>query len=301
MCKASFCDECIKVQRITNVDCQICKECGGKCDAIASDAPPKDSSEASSSFFSQLPSVFAYPFVQGGAARFFIGVIFFSLLSFISAYSVYGLFLALFIAGYICAWFIGIIHATVNGEDALAAWPEFSDFWSDIVSPYFLVIGATLLCRLPALAAFAGFLILEGESIYDLFFFIQALISPFAIGYAFLPWYGAVTVISLEILGALYFPMAVLAVAMFGTLGAVNPRMVLGSIAKVPGPYAIVCFLFFVMTISALLCKLIFAFIPLLGAFFAYSLTFYLMVVQARILGLIYRTSQKQLAWFELA
>ena len=298
MCSGVFCDECIKVQRITNVDCQICKECGGKCDAIVSDAPPEDKADAAASFFDQLPSTFAYPFARGGALRFFLGVIVFTFLNFIASWSILGMALAFFIAGYVCAWFIGIIHSTASGEDALAAWPEFRDVWSDIVGPYAMVIGTTFICRIPALLAYLGFLSLQGESLFSIFFFMQALISPLAIGYAFLPLYGTITVILLEILGALYFPMAVLCVAIFGTFEAMSPRTVLGSIARVPGPYAIVCFLFFVMTITGILSKLIFVFIPLFGLILAASMTFYLMIVQARILGLIYRTNQKQLDWF---
>ena len=124
------------------------------------------------------------------------------------------------------------------------------------------------------------------------------MMSPFAIGYAFLPLYGAITVILLEVLGAIYLPMALLCVVMYGTLGALHPRTVLPSIVKVPGPYTIVCLLFFIMTIAGILSKLFFAFIPLVGAIVSYAMTFYLMVVQARTLGLIYRTNQNQLQWF---
>ena len=225
---------------------------------------------------------------------------FFAILNFVAAYSIFGLFLAFFIAGYIFAWFIGIIHSTVNGEDRLAGWPEFRDFWGDIAHPYFLIIGATFFCRLPALLGYLGFIIHQGSSPLSMMFFIQAIFSPFALGYAFLPIYGKITVVLLEILGAVYFPMAVLAVSLYGTLTALDPRTVLSSIAKVPGPYAVICLLFFILTITVLVGKLLVAWIPFIGPFFAYAMTFYLMVIQARTLGLVYRTNQKQLAWFEL-
>ncbi|MBN2120269.1 MAG: hypothetical protein JW734_04365 [Candidatus Omnitrophica bacterium] len=298
ICQGYFCDECIKVSQITGLDIQTCKGCGGKCDLLSKVESVQSQVSPAASFFDQLPSVFAYPFVRGGLSRFIIGVIFFSFLNFIASFSIFGFATALFVAGYIIAWFIGIIHSTANGEDDLAAWPEFRDFWSDIIHPYLLFMLTAFLCRLPALLSYFGLLYLAGvsSSIFSLF---AVFINPFAAAYAFLPLYGIILVALLEILGAIYFPMGILAVALYGTVGALHPRVVVPSIFKALGPYTIVCFLFMVIGMMNALSSFFGVILPVIGLLMTYPFTFYLIIVQARILGLIYRTHAEKLDWFQ--
>jgi len=95
-CGNFFCDECIRIHRISNEDFQICKECGGKCNSLTKSAPAMDEDVKGLTFFEQLPSAFAYPFREGAVGSLIIGVIFFSVLNFVAAFPLFGLFIAFF-------------------------------------------------------------------------------------------------------------------------------------------------------------------------------------------------------------
>ncbi len=100
--------------------------------------------------------------------------------------------------------------------------------------------------------------------------------------------------------GASYFPMAFLAVAMFDSVAAVNPLLVIPSILKVPLEYLLTLLLFgsafavrwagnqvLPQVMPRLLAGVVSGFIGL-----------YLLTVQVRILGLLYRSRRSALGWF---
>jgi hypothetical protein len=130
-------------------------------------------------------------------------------------------------------------------------------------------------------------------------------------------WWGAeiprTVILATQILGSLYFPMALLAVAMKDNVLAANPLVVIPAILRVPGEYLVV----------ALLLTGIFALLDLgdeyskqmgrvtlttrrmdrlftsfgVRALWSFA-SIYLLTVNMRILGLLYVTKKKKLGWF---
>jgi hypothetical protein len=96
--------------------------------------------------------------------------------------------------------------------------------------------------------------------------------------------------------------MAFMAVAMFDSLGAVNPLLLIPSILKIPKEYALAIVLFVVILILRWLGETVLP--DLLGipyilpSIFANFFGLYLLAVEMRILGLLYLTKKDELGWF---
>ena len=125
---------------------------------------------------------------------------------------------------------------------------------------------------------------------------------------------GSTLLIPSWVFGALYFPMALLAVAMKDTPLAANPLVVLPSIFKAPLEYLVTVLLMAAvlalynsgeLLISAvfprgLLSHSMAKLFGFMGAWaFWYFLQLYLLAVNMRILGLLYLTKKRKFGWFE--
>ncbi|HKI68916.1 MAG TPA: hypothetical protein VKA67_04965, partial [Verrucomicrobiae bacterium] len=114
------------------------------------------------------------------------------------------------------------------------------------------------------------------------------------------PWLGWVMTTSI-ICGCVYFPMAFSAVALFDTVTAVNPLLVIPSILKIPWEYLTTVALFGLMLLIRWVGKtFVVALVPipvLPNAFFSF-ISLYLLTVEMRILGLLYWTKKAELGWF---
>ena len=93
-------------------------------------------------------------------------------------------------------------------------------------------------------------------------------------------WLGWVTMAAL-LLGCFYFPMAFMAVSMFDSAGAVNPLLVILVLRWLLKNY-----------LPALLP------VPLLPLIIFSLVELYLLIVEVRMLGLLYRHKKRELAWF---
>lgn len=101
--------------------------------------------------------------------------------------------------------------------------------------------------------------------------------------------------------GAAYFPMAVLAVAMFDRVFALSPTVVIPAIVRVPLEYLTVLVIMAVIlgikAASQYAATLLV--IPFLPTFLASSLGIYFLIVQTRLLGLMYYARRDTLGWFK--
>ena len=158
-------------------------------------------------------------------------------------------------------------------------WPEISDYSNDIVSPFRQLMVTILVCFAPAigLTIYAA-----GSSSTDT------------------AWLGWATP-ALMVLGCVYFPMAFMAVAMFDSVVALNPLLIIPSIAKVLKEYLLtVVMLSFILLLRWLLnghLKTLLP-VPLLPTILLSLIQLYLMIVEMRILGLLYRNKKYELGWF---
>ncbi|KPK86395.1 MAG: hypothetical protein AMJ81_01395 [Phycisphaerae bacterium SM23_33] len=253
---------------------------GGPGEAALVERPKK-------SFYGRLPGAFAYPFKGMGWAIILAGAACYWLLNRLSSLPAFGYFfifqvmLAVCAAGYLAAYMIKIIGASAGGGDAPPDWPDVTDFWDDIFRPMFLLIGAIVVSFLPLIV----YVIVSRNW--------QASGAAFC---ALLAW------------GFLYLPMVLLAAALFDSAAALNPVRVLLGIARTCPAYLLVAVLFYVIVALGLLTQVGASRIvtvigpvkaPLIGPFVAGAVGLYLLMVQMHLLGLLYHTHARRLAWFE--
>ena len=179
--------------------------------------------------------------------------------------------IAVFALGYLCAYLQKLVQSSALGDENMPAWPDLSEVGQEIVQPALQYLGSFVLCLGPGILC------------------LRLAPADFkAYGYLLLG------------LGSLYLPMALLAVAMYDSLAAVDPMLVIRSILRAPSAYAGVCagmavvvgVEFLVETLSGLMR------IPILSSIGSGLVGLYFQVIAMRILGLFYYTQQERLRWF---
>ncbi|HEV2354289.1 MAG TPA: FHA domain-containing protein [Puia sp.] len=277
-CGHNFCDLCVNMRWGRT----FCRACSVECESLAV-APISE--ETGSSFVAAARGAFRYPLQGDGIILLVTGTFFLMLLDaarFVVRFAfIYGLIafvlLTIFGTGYLTAYLRRILTGTAMGEKRMPDWPEFTEFGS-VASPFFQLLGIVVFSFAPAI----------GLTIYAL---------TAAEGG---PWLGWTTTAAI-IFGCLYFPMAFLAVAMFDSIGAVNPLLIIPTILKVPGEYLVTVGLLALMLLlrwlgNAFLPEILP--VPLLPSILSNLLGLYLLTVEMRILGLLYWTKRRTLGWF---
>jgi hypothetical protein len=106
---------------------------------------------------------------------------------------------------------------------------------------------------------------------------------------------------TLGALGTFYFPMALVGVALADSVAGLNPAVIVPSILRIFGHYVLAWVLFAVLTAmqagGGWLANLLP--IPFITTFFVEFLTLYLLVVIARVLGVMYYVHREDLGWFK--
>jgi len=223
-------------------------------------------------FIQHLPDVIKYPLSGGGLFMLGVGAVFFSVLLFFSSYAfVAGMIGYVFVGGYLSSFMMKIVSHTADGEIDLPDWPDISDWWDDIICPMFEMVLVTLISYLPLVA-------------YIVYGVSNRGLSP-------------VATLSLLILGTLYEPMALISMSIHRSARALNPVLLAPAILKVPKDYLIACGVLFLIFILKWLFRY-YVSIPLLGPLIDNFIMLYLLVVETRILGLIYYTNRTKFEWF---
>jgi len=280
-CNRHLCDLCVNTRGTAGGGLKFCKICGTECAPMV-----QTFRQHQADFFTSFRGSFKYPFSGDGLALLLGGTLFFGFLdsaNYICRHSVAlgmramsmraFIFTFILATGYLFSYLKNVIYSTAQGDRHPPDWPELTEWQADIVSPMFQFVMVTLMSFGPAIA-----LQIWSEGDY--------------------PWLvGAVA-----LLGCVYFPMAFLAVAMFDTLAALNPLFVVGSILRVPREYAVAAVVFTGivglrwLSGSALAALLR---IPLAPTILADLICLGLLIVEARILGLLYLSQKGILRWFE--
>ncbi len=281
-CNLGFCELCVTSRSVGAAMHKFCRRCGTECSPLQVKLQRPGDSE---NFFRRLPGVFAYPARGSGLFVLIVCTIVMSALDFISA-GLFSIFITMIFFGYLFSFMQNIIHSTASGDEEMPGWPPFDGLYGC----FFRLAGAALVSFG---AAFALYLVA---------FFNQESSA------------GSTFMIPALILGCLYFPMALLAVAMKDTPLAANPLVVLPAIFKVPVEYILaVVVLAAVMGLRASGAPLIHSIFPRelmthsMPKLFAYLgaraiwgfANVYLLAVNVRILGLLYLTKKQKLGWFE--
>ncbi|MCK5706051.1 MAG: B-box zinc finger protein [Candidatus Aureabacteria bacterium] len=271
-CQSNLCEECINIQSISkDVTIESCKECGGRCKDIEGEVEGKKEGVSKISFFSLLPSAFTYPFNGSGKLLLVIGVVFFGLMDLLGSLP-FGWVFGIFGSGYLIAYMFKIVNSSAIGKNEMPDWPDVSDFGSDIIGPLWAMFLTTVVSFGPAVICL---ILISKNPVF--------LIAAIAFG----------------VLGIIYYPMAIIATALDTNL-FVRPDVILVSIFKVIGPYIVACLLLAAIIVgNKLLGAVLIKISPIVGFITAYSLAFYFIIVEMRILGLIYYTNSERLGWFE--
>lgn len=220
-------------------------------------------------FFAEIPRAFAYPFRSDGVTIILAGSLFFAGINWMGGFF---FLLGIMVAGYIFTAMKGIINATAVGEEKAPDWPEYSSWWDDLLLPFVEFAAIHVACFLPALVALS---------------FISFPTNCIV---------GGV----LLVLGFALAPMALLAVAIFDSVMALNPILIVASICRVPLEYLVACLTLVASYVLGWALNMwLMAVIPypVLPWMLTSVVSLYLLVVEMRILGLLYRCKQKELGW----
>lgn len=224
-----------------------------------------------------LLSALAYPFWGDGIIILVTGTLFFTVLGVGTMMAPRGsLILGVFCTGYLLVTLQGIVQGSANGEHRMPSWPAFeSSTWvADFLQPCLLLMATIALCLGP------GFALMR---------FGAAAESTTQLGLGMALLAG----------GAVYLPMALLAVAMTDSVVGLDPRVVIPSIAAIPVKYlGLVALLGAVLIVKTGLQIAVDRLqIGLLSTLINGFLSLYFAVVQARLLGLLYFTSRDRFRW----
>jgi hypothetical protein len=230
------------------------------------------------SFYRKVPGAFGYPFKGAGIVILVCATIAFAALNFIGF-----ILIKILLYGFVFLFMQNIILTTTSDEKADLSFPDPSSLFGAAVQ----LGGAVVASFWPALAL-------------EIAKFDGMAVPPEAI-------------IASVILGGIYFPMALLAVAMKDTALAANPLIVIPAMMKAPLKYSVTAVLTLVVfgirqlggMISGGAGKVMVRthswnmFYATVGYQMVWALvSVYLLVVTMRLLGLFYNSSKQKLGWY---
>jgi len=277
-CNRTFCDLCVTSRNVGPKVIKTCRSCGVEC------VPVHFQAAAQKSFYASLAGSFKYPIKGAGIIIIICAAVAFAALKIVSARSLFGIVTKVSIFGAIFLFMQNIIHTTTSDEEEDIGFPDFSG-----------TFGAAIQLAVTFVASFWLWIGLMIAKLFDVDIPGEAIIASY-------------------ILGLIYFPMALLAVAMKDSPLAANPLIVLPAMMKAPVEYSItVLFLLVVYGFDKLgdiisdngvakdmmLTKDMSTLFVSLGIKAGLGLvSVYLLCVTMRILGLFYNASKQKLGWF---
>jgi hypothetical protein len=281
-CTTPLCAQCVRKPDASRSAVVACSSCGLPVQHIDIAPLPEHKFEDHRPFIPRLIDAPLYPLRGFGWALILGALLLVTIVELLggAAYSVFtastnvaysmpiGLFSTVIapLALYLTAYLFRIVHDTAIGEHTVPDWPDITELWPDILRPNLLILGVLLISFAPALAA----LFMHADS----------------------PVFYA-----LVIVGVLYFPMALLAVAAHDHLLAANPFTVLLAIIRVLPGYGITLLVFaFFESILAGSIALLHRH-ALAGALLTAFTSTYLLILTMHILGQLYHAHRFTLHW----
>jgi hypothetical protein len=277
-CGKLLCAECVKTITVQYERVEVCRLCGGKC--VRLEPPAAAAAEAGPSFLASLPSVFVYPLRGGGPAIIVVTALFVCIATAIAAWIggilfPYGIIITILVNvvcwGYVALFLFSIIANSAKGDRELPTVPtlDVGSPAESIGMPFGLLIG----CGGVSFGAAAAYYFFAGRHADELFWFLAAI-------------------------GALYFPMGMLAVGVFECIEALSPGPIVKSILRIPLQYLVACVFFYPLAVAAYLPWRYIRFRPHLVASTLKVLVFlYAAAVAFHLLGRLYYTNRHRLRW----
>jgi len=214
----------------------------------------------------------SYPVRGNGLIMIILGAIFSVILHFLEFAPLgLGIIASLTSMGYFGAFYLDIIGSTMTNFDEVPDWPDISNFWNDILSPVFRIIGLCVISFGPLIALVC---LADHET----------------------SWY-APSLIATVVYACFYFPVATLASQAFGNLGAALPHIVIPGIFRILPGYLLAVI---ALVLGFVVCGVVEIWIgkvPYIGRFFTSAVALYGLMFQGRLIGLIYRAKSDKLGW----
>ncbi len=221
-------------------------------------------------FWQNISALVKYPFAKQGKIAVLAGAILFTILSIVP---LTGGLLALAASLYLMAYMFKIMRSTATGGTEIPDWP--GDIWDEIVRPIIQIVAAVIAASLPGLVISVIF----------------GLIAGFAT--------GAILYVLFLLIGSLYFPIALISIALFdNSLQPFNYPFLVRSIWKIKKAYFLSLAILWLFSLANTLVRYVAQTIPILGPFIFWLVTIYFIIVLARILGNIYFINKHVLNWF---
>lgn len=265
-CGHSFCDLCVNTRQDHGRTLKLCRACGSACESLQVERPR---AEAPTGFFASLPGALVYPFTGNGVILFLAGTVFFVVAGYLPL-------IGLLFSGYLFNYAKRIVSASAEGNPKPPDWPDFTNWFDDLIMPWLQFLALAALAFGPALIVWSVF---PPEQ-------VTTRIAVFVAALTF---------------GAVLAPMGMLALSMFDHFGALNPVSLTWSILRVPGPYLVAAGAFeFILLVNVFAKPWVYRLIPLpfLPALVSGFLNLYFIAVSMRILGLLYANHKDELGWF---
>jgi hypothetical protein len=243
-------------------------------DLQAASARPPRTSRGIIWFFKSLPGALVFPLKKDSLLLLFIGTVYFWVMRIIQGFSFSLIILGLG-TGYLAAYLFKIIVATSNGEEDMPDWPSVANGRRDVIDPLIQVLAALFMAFLP-------------------------LIVVGVIWWQF-DWFHPAVAFGMLVLGLFYTPMALLSMALHDTAEGVSPLLVLPAIFRTLPAY-IPTFSILVLAVGIRMGSTLFlALIPntWLASFCDVFIGFYFLIVEARVLGLLYLACEDRFHWFD--
>lgn len=262
LCKKLLCTTCVLTRNLNHRRVEVCP-CGGRVERLT----PLERGIKPVTFQQTLGTAFAYPVEGQGAVMLFLGTLFFTGVGYLFRIPIIGWFFLFLTLAYVSAFMAKIIFTTALGRNEPPEWPEMARMGQTIFMPFFLGSVTAVLCGGPA----AAYLHFTGSM--DGVFLVLAVIGGF------------------------FFPMGLACVAVSGTPAALNPFFWLNAIFMVPGDYLMASFTFFLACGLKAGGEVLSSQIPYVGSVFGTFMLLYFLMVEMRILGLIFQANKGRIGW----
>ena len=236
----------------------------------ASPAPTNHFLRSPDTTMTNIKDIFTYAYRGSGKYIFLLCVILSIVAKLVGFAPLLGPLAAILLFGYFCAVYYQMVQSSATGGQEAPEFPDTANIMEDIFWPMCQIIAVFLVSFGPLI----GYSFWVGEAGFD----------------------NRIGNILLAI-GVIYFPMAMLAVVVLGYTGAMSPHIVIPSICCGGWNYWIgvllLCVLYFGRSIAQSMMSGYFIF----GHIVMSIIGIYIMMTNARILGLVYRERQEELAW----
>ena len=275
-CRLHFCEACVNKLEVSNVEKAYCPYCKEACKPLTLFQIAEDRRRAreSRTFFKTLPDVLAHPFSAGAIPLLFIGTLLFLVLGRLGLYSAYAPIPILF---YLAAYMHRIIATAAEGEDGLPGWPTLSDPWYEVIRPGLLVCLSGVIAFLPLIAYLWSVAKAGGSPMPSATFPLVA-------------W------------ALIYLPFSMLSVSVADDAAGANPLTVLAAFSRLHLQFMFAAALIlFIVGIRLLITNLVAVYIavPYVPELLSGFVTAYFVLMELRLLGVLYHTNRTELRWHE--